>query len=197
MKTLHINVFDKIATYQKRDGCIVCGNSDYQIKFTFDDEWAAYDKKTAHFIWNGQYTDVEFTGDTCPVPKITNATVVKVGVYVDDLSTTTPTTIECKRSVLCGGEPPRPAPVVLSTFSLDGEYYDNTGINPTGTYDFEEGMTWGEWCASKYNTICLTCSTDDTWVGDTHGNAWVMAPGALEHEKPSNKIQAGTTYTVS
>ena len=33
MKTLHISILDKVATYRQRDGEIVCGNSDYQIEF--------------------------------------------------------------------------------------------------------------------------------------------------------------------
>ena len=38
---LNINVVNKVATYQQRNGDIVCGNSDYTIKFTFDAEWGA------------------------------------------------------------------------------------------------------------------------------------------------------------
>ena len=106
MKNLHITVADKIATYLKRDGVIVCANkgeeSGYQIVFAFDAEWSAYTKKTARFIWNGKYYDQQFEGNECPVPIITNTTEVTVGVYAGDLSTTTPATIPCKKSILCG-----------------------------------------------------------------------------------------------
>ena len=105
-RILHVNVNNKIATYQQRDGFIVCNNSDYQIKFTFDSEWDGYENKTARFIWNGQYHDKDFTGDTCDVPEIQNATVVKVGVYAVDLSTTTPAIIGCYKSILCEGANP-------------------------------------------------------------------------------------------
>lgn len=98
---LHIDVKNKVANYRKRDGCIVCGNSDYQIKFTFDNEWDAATNKTARFIWGGQYTDVTFTGDTCNVPIITNTDSVEVGVYSGDLRTTTSAQITCQRSILC------------------------------------------------------------------------------------------------
>ena len=108
MKTLHINVADKVATYLQRDGDIVCGNSDYEVKFTFDAEWAGYEEKTARFIWNGQHTDVPFTGDTCPVPEIRNARLVTVGVYVEDMSTTTPATIPARLSILCKATEPHP-----------------------------------------------------------------------------------------
>ncbi len=103
MKTKHINVANKVATYQARDGAIVCGNGDYIVHFAFDAEWDDYPNKTARFIWNGQYYDQDFTGDTCPVPVITKAFSVEVGVYIDgtDMRTTTSANIPCRRSVLC------------------------------------------------------------------------------------------------
>ena len=101
MRTLHISVLDKKATYLSRDGDIVCGNSDYVIEFAFDAEWDAYEEKTARFIWNGRYQDVTFTGTSCPVPIITNAVAVKIGVYAGELSTTTSAVIGCQKSILC------------------------------------------------------------------------------------------------
>lgn len=106
MKTLHISVADKIATYQKRDGDIVCGNSDYQIEFTFDSEWDAYTKKTARFKWGGEHYDKVFSGNVCPVPIIRNTDKVEVGVFVEDLETTTSAEIGCRRSILCGSSTP-------------------------------------------------------------------------------------------
>ena len=106
MKVLHVSVVNKIATYQKRDGNIVCGNSDYQVKFTFDSEWSAHNQKTARFIWAGQFIDVPFTGDTCNVPIIQNTDEVKIGVYAGNLQTTTSAVIGCVRSILCEGAAP-------------------------------------------------------------------------------------------
>jgi hypothetical protein len=109
LKTLHIGVVNNIATYQQRDGNIVCGNSDYKIQFSFDTEWAKYEKKTARFVWNNTYTDVEFTGNTCDVPIIKNATECLVGLYVGEIAadespilSTTNATIPCRQSVRCG-----------------------------------------------------------------------------------------------
>lgn len=102
MKTLHITVREKIATYMMRDGEIVCGNSDYRIEFDFDSEWNAYSEKVARFIWNGAYFDQSFTGNICPVPIIDNTTQVLVGVHAGNLSTTTPASITCLKSILCG-----------------------------------------------------------------------------------------------
>lgn len=115
MKNLHISVNNKVATYQQRDGFIVCGNSDYQIVFTFDSEWSGGGVKTARFIWGGQYVDVVFTDDVCPVPIISNTTTLTVGVYAGSLSTTTPAKIDCKRSILCErGVPSEPTPDVYT-----------------------------------------------------------------------------------
>ena len=102
MNILHIIVNNKVASYLKRDGDIVCGNSDYQIEFSFDETWDAYIEKTARFIWNDQYVDMDFSGTTCGVPIITNADIVTIGVFAGSLRTTTPATISCKRSILCG-----------------------------------------------------------------------------------------------
>lgn len=102
MKTLRINVKDKIATYFQRDGVIVCGNKGYKIVFTFDEEWDEYTTKTARFIWNGKFTDKKFEENECEVPVINDATHVTVGVYAGNLKTTTPAEIPCLISILCG-----------------------------------------------------------------------------------------------
>lgn len=102
MHELHIVINNKIATYMRRDGFVVCNNNDYMVVFAFDAEWDDYTTKTARFIWNGRYTDVPFTGNTVALPMVKNTTLVTVGVYAGDLRTTTPARIECKRSILCG-----------------------------------------------------------------------------------------------
>lgn len=114
---------------------IVCGNSDYQIAFSFDEEWGAYETKTARFIWNGQFTDVVFTGDICDAPVISNARWCSVGVFAGDLRTTTPALIACDKSILCGGGVPAdPTPDVYAQImellnSGGGEGAD--GVSPT------------------------------------------------------------------
>lgn len=107
MKTLHVIITNKIAEYVRRDGDIVCGNSDYEIEFSFDSEWDAYESKVARFIWGGKFYDVAFTGNICEVPIIRNTETLSVGVYAGDLSTTTSAIIGCKRSILCGDPPPQ------------------------------------------------------------------------------------------
>ena len=102
MKTFNIKVEGRVASFLRREGAIICDNSDYTIRFTFDNEWSAHETKTARFVWGGAYTDVEFTGDTCQVPTISGADQVQVGVYVEgtELKTTTPAAIPCRGSIL-------------------------------------------------------------------------------------------------
>lgn len=110
---INIIIKNKIAV---GDGSIiVCGNNDYIIKFTFDEEWAKYNTKTARFKWNGNYVDIVFDGDTCPVPVVNNTYFVVVGVYAGNLHTTTPATFKCEKSILCGeGSPKEPTPDVYN-----------------------------------------------------------------------------------
>lgn len=103
MKILNVNITNKVAVYSQRGGEIVCGNDDYQIKFTFDAEWDAYNSKTARFKWNGFYYDATFSGDTVSVPRILNASYLEVGVYAGEtLHTSTSAVITCLPSCICG-----------------------------------------------------------------------------------------------
>lgn len=107
---LNVEVKERIATYKPSGEKFVCGNSGDQVKFIFDDEWEAHDKKTARFIWNNKYFDQEFTGDTCDIPVITNATAFLVGVYVGETAdnepiiSTTRAVIPTTLSIRCGSE---------------------------------------------------------------------------------------------
>lgn len=115
MKTLHISVANKIATFRDRDGVIVCNNSDYVIEFNFDSEWSECAVKTARFIYNGTVEDAVFSGNKVSVPIIKNALFVTVGVFSGELKTTTPARIECMKSILCAdGVPPDPSPDVYN-----------------------------------------------------------------------------------
>ncbi|MGM9683131.1 MAG: metallophosphoesterase family protein [Eubacteriales bacterium] len=114
-KTISVRIRDKIATADI-SACIVCGNSDYVIDFDFDEEWEAYNAKTARFIYgDGIYTDVVFDGNQCNVPVVSNTYSVTVGVYAGNLHTTTPAYIPAKKSILCGkGTPEAPNDDVYS-----------------------------------------------------------------------------------
>ena len=103
---IKINIADKRPTVIGSP-VIVCGNSDYSIEFAFDAEWANASAKTARFVYvkSGavKYQDVEFTGNTAPVPVLAGIKEVQVGVYAGELRTTTPARIPCEFSILCSG----------------------------------------------------------------------------------------------
>lgn len=109
MHIINITVQDKIATHVG-DAYYVCGNSDFVVRFDFDDEWAALDVKTARFIReDGAYHDQVFSGSECPVPIISNTSSIRVGVFAGNLQTTTPARVPAAKSILCpGGMPAAP-----------------------------------------------------------------------------------------
>ena len=95
---------------------IVCGNSDYAVRFDFDEEWEAYDLKTARFITEGGFfTDVQFTGSDCAVPVLTGTRTLLVGVFAGDVRTTTPAYIPAIPCITDnGGIPAAPPPDVYA-----------------------------------------------------------------------------------
>lgn len=101
---IEIDVAEKRAT-ARGEPTIVCGNGGYQIHFTFDDEWAAENRKTARFVYTAEdktdHIDVDFDGTDVNVPILYNIDEVLVGVYVGDRLTTTPAHIPCERSIRC------------------------------------------------------------------------------------------------
>ena len=99
MPELIIKIKDKIA--KPLNNCVICSNSDYTVKFIFDEEWEKEPLRIARFIWNKQYVDVQFTGDTCEVPIISKTNNLAIGVYAGDLRTTTPAILTCYTSILC------------------------------------------------------------------------------------------------
>lgn len=167
MKRLHMIVSDKKATYQERDGAIVCGNNDYEIEVAFDSDWDSYTKKTARFIWNGRYVNVDFEGNICPVPIITNATSVEIGFYVvgTDMATTTAATIECRKSILCQSASEHNAPTVNGDSA-----FIRYSANADGT-DFTE--TWSE--GQNY----IGFATGQSAPTDKSGYVWAMFTRAI------------------
>lgn len=102
--TAHVTVKNKIAV---GDGTVfVGGNSDYVVEFAFDEEWDAYDTKTARFITQQGYRDVIFTGNMCEVPILSGTKYVHIGVFAGDLRTTTAAKFTVRLSISCENGPP-------------------------------------------------------------------------------------------
>lgn len=99
MPQIDIIVRDKIASVIDTP-CIVCGNSDYNVKFDFDDEWQAHNNKIGVFAYNRcgewQSEKVLFEGDLCPVPALHGVRSVWIGVTAGDVRTSTPADVPCR-----------------------------------------------------------------------------------------------------
>lgn len=109
-----IEVTEKVAAVSGAP-VIVCGNSDYTVRFLFDSEWGAYIAKTAEFrYWRDgerKRAEVFFEGDTVSVPILRDIDEVEIGVYAGDLHTTTPARVPCARCITDGApvhDPPAP-----------------------------------------------------------------------------------------
>lgn len=93
MPTIDIIIRNKTAS-AVNPPCIVCGNSDYNVKFNFDEEWQAHNNKIGVFAYNRcgewQSEKVLFEGDTCPVPALHGVRSVWIGVTAGDVRTSTP-----------------------------------------------------------------------------------------------------------
>lgn len=98
MPTIDIIIRNKTAS-AVNPPCIVCGNSDYNVKFDFDDEWQAHNSKIGVFAYNrcGEWRseNVLFEGDTCPVPALHGVRSVWIGVTAGDVRTSTPADVPC------------------------------------------------------------------------------------------------------
>lgn len=100
MQTIPITVSSKIASVPCGT-TIVADNTDYQLQFAFDEEWSGYALKTARILIDGQYTDIDFEGNTVTLPPVpSSAYRISIGVYAGEMSTTTPAQILVLASVL-------------------------------------------------------------------------------------------------
>lgn len=104
MPTIHINVKNRVAT-ANGDSRIINGNSDYNIEFDFDAEWADLNNKIGIFAYNDAaahkwaYQTVMFSGNTCAVPILRDIHCVYVGVTAGNVRVTTPAKVQCRLSI--------------------------------------------------------------------------------------------------
>lgn len=132
MPNIRVSVKNKIARKTGRTEYI-CGNSDFVVVFSFDEEWDEYDTKTARFRYGSAYTDIVFSGDACEVPVINDAGGVEIGVFAGDLHTTTPAYVPCRRSILSGGGAPADPPASVYNQIMARLNIGGTGSGGTDT----------------------------------------------------------------
>ena len=170
MKTFNMEVTDKRLTFPNPDEeVIVCGNGDYQIKFTFDAEWNAHSKKTARFTWNGEHHHVEFTGNTCVIPMVTNTGVVTVGVFagedgVDNAPlATTKVSILCIEGSRCGDSTPNAGSGGNYTNEARG-YANDARASANEAKEYADGLE-NAIAMKKGHSYTLACQDIDSFSG--------------------------------
>lgn len=138
---ININITDKRPVVEGSP-VIVCNNSDYSIKFTFDADWGVDTYKTARFVYSrgGRvlHEDRGFIGDTVQVPELANVSAVYIGVFEGDLHTSTPAVIPCELSIICkSGEPAAPPPDIDQTLAeqLQRQIGDLNALETEGKTD--------------------------------------------------------------
>jgi hypothetical protein len=92
-KQIHVQVEDKVAKLVSMNFNLVGGNSDYEVVFGFDGDWDNYPLKTALFVFGQDTREVVFSGNVCRGVAIENATMCLIGVFADDIVTSTPACI--------------------------------------------------------------------------------------------------------
>ena len=112
---INITVAGNIATANPTQK-IVCDNTKYKVIFHFDSSWDDMPVKTARFIYNDNVVDIPIDGTEVPIPRIVDATILSIGVYADNIQTSSPAIIECVQSILGKfGTPPAPTDDVYNT----------------------------------------------------------------------------------
>jgi hypothetical protein len=147
-RDIQIEVKDRVARAVGQP-VIVCGNCDYTVTFSFDDEWSEAGAKTARFKYltaeGMKHIDKEFTDNVVQVPMLSNIREVEVGVYSADLATSTGAPIRCEPSVRCGsgeGEQDIVQSIIEATQEACRAELEESVETVTGeSYD---GKTWEE-----------------------------------------------------
>lgn len=98
-KRIQISVKDKVACLVNPNDFLVCKNSDYEIEFLFDEQWADVGEKVALFVFGKNSKKIGFNGNVVSGIPITNASVCLVGVVSGNIASTTPAQIKCLPSI--------------------------------------------------------------------------------------------------
>ena len=135
MPEMHIAVREKRACQTDRT-VYVCGSGDYTAVFDFDEEWLGTDLKTARFQTENTYQDVLFRGNSCPVPMISYARKLEIGVFAGNLRTTTCARVALREGIRSAwGPPEEPGPNLCDQIL---EALEDTGLDMERT---AEGVT--------------------------------------------------------
>lgn len=131
MPEIAIKINNKIPKLCDENAFIIADNSDFSFCFEFDEEWEAYPMKTLKLVFDGDYTEKVFEGNTVTLPPISveRTQWINIGVYAGSLKTTVPLGIRVKASVHSGtGEerPIMPENAYDEAMRLFNEYLDDS-----------------------------------------------------------------------
>lgn len=98
MVELHIKIRKRIARLAYGEN-FVSYNEGYKIIFDFDKEWDSIGNKIARFIFGENYIDCPINGNEVEIPLIKNADTLEIGVYSDNLYTTTAVKFKVLKSI--------------------------------------------------------------------------------------------------
>lgn len=144
MPTIDIIIRNKTAS-AVNPPCIVCGNSDYNVKFDFDDEWQAHNNKIGVFAYNRcgewQSEKVLFEGDTCPVPALHGVRSVWIGVTAGDVRTSTPADVPCRMGATDFSDTTE-----KPSADIWGQILDKLDELQTEIDEIKEGEVWEKIC---------------------------------------------------
>ena len=144
MPTIDIIIRNKTAS-AVNPPCIVCGNSDYNVKFNFDEEWQAHNNKIGVFAYNRcgewQSEKVLFEGDTCPVPALHGVRSVWIGVTAGDVRTSTPADVPCRMGATDFSDTTE-----KPSADIWGQILDKLDELQTEIDEIKEGEVWEKIC---------------------------------------------------
>ena len=178
-KIIKMRVVDSNLSIITPSAKIICGNEEqWAIEFEFDEAWESHDKKVARFIYNDIPENVEFKGNICDVPVLSNTTSVKVGVYAKEgkkLATNT-VVVPCDLSILCMGAKKGATPYINgdSCFIRYSAFPDGTDF----TEDLRNGQSY------------IGIATGQSAPTDKSGYDWAMF-NRTDHEKRITNLENG------
>lgn len=192
MPTIDIIIRNKTAS-AVNPPCIVCGNSDYNVKFDFDDEWQAHNNKIGVFAYNRdgewQSEKVLFEGDTCPVPALHGVRSVWIGVTAGDVRTSTPADVPCRMGATDFSDTTGKPPEDIWAQILDK--LDTVGtvqrINTVISYDVDRG----EYVSSvDFATLLAAAQQPEKYIVTA-----ARREGGVEREYALKEIKQNADFT--
>ena len=191
MPVLNVTVRNKIAEGDKQ--IIVCDNTDYVVNFDLDSEWDEYQAKTMRVLYvDGTYTDVAFSGNECPLPRIYKPNIysyfdIGIGIYAGNIHSTVSAIYKCFESVLTDAEPHQDPPedVYLQILNL----IESGAVRGIGIASIEKTGT-----AGNVDTYTITYDDGETTTFEVTNGSVTSVDGLTGDIVLDNKANIDGSY---